>query len=202
MEDITAIANGLSAWATVILVVVTSFYAWATYQILIANKKLVSAMDQQTDAFYRPYITARAEIKSSAKLFQLVVENTGKLAAQKLSLELDRDFYSFGKKEEMWNIRNLNAFHRVIESFPPGAKLRFDLAQSPSIFGEGSDAKLTPAVFNIKAKFSYLGKSVEETIAIDMQPFFWVVLDPPDPLISELERIRQAVEKLGNQRDA
>ena len=120
-EAIIAFATAVSALATVILVVVTGFYAYTT-------KKLVSAMDQQTDAIYRPYVTARVEIMSSGKLFQLVVENTGKLAAQKLRLEMDRDFYSFGVKEEIRNIRKLNAFQHEIESFPPGTKLKFNLA--------------------------------------------------------------------------
>lgn len=36
-------------WLTLVLVVVTAFYAWATYRILRANEAVVKAMQDQTE---------------------------------------------------------------------------------------------------------------------------------------------------------
>ncbi len=39
------------------LVLVTAFYAWATYRILKANERVVEVMHEQAAAIARPYVT-------------------------------------------------------------------------------------------------------------------------------------------------
>lgn len=41
---------------TAALVIITAFYAWATFEILRANKKVVEVMQEQSLAISRPYI--------------------------------------------------------------------------------------------------------------------------------------------------
>ena len=42
---------------TAVLVIITGFYAWATFRILRANEKVVSVMEKQAVAMGRPYVT-------------------------------------------------------------------------------------------------------------------------------------------------
>jgi hypothetical protein len=41
-------------WITIVLVIITAFYAWATHKILRANEAMVSAMRDQQNAAMRP----------------------------------------------------------------------------------------------------------------------------------------------------
>lgn len=162
---------------TAILVLVTAFYAWATFKILRANENVVAAMNQQTDLLIRPYINIRAATAIGSAALRLIIENTGKTSAINLQLQMDRDFYQYGERDKKRNLARLNAFQLPIESFPPSAELIFYLAQGFKILGEDSDPQVTPPVFNIKATYSYLGHQVVESTTIDLRQFLGASLE-------------------------
>jgi hypothetical protein len=178
-----------------LLVLITGFYAWATFRILRANEKVVAVMNQQSDALTRPYIDIRSFIVSGDITIFLEIKNTGKTAANHLRLELDRDFYQWGEKKEDSNLANLTAFKQVIQCFPPNTSLTFYLGHGPSLFGEKSDTGITPRVFSIKASYSYAEKPVQETTTIDLNQYLNAAL-PPDAMVSELKKIREEIGKL------
>ena len=68
-------------WLTLALVVVTAFYAWATFRILRANEGVVAAMREQTEALLRPYIVVSASPRVGTTLLCLEVRNTGRSPA-------------------------------------------------------------------------------------------------------------------------
>ncbi len=66
------------AFLTGLLVLITGFYAWATYRILKANELVVEAMREQSEATYRPYVTAGVYLEPDNPIFYLRIANTGK----------------------------------------------------------------------------------------------------------------------------
>jgi len=180
---------------TAILVIVTAFYACATFLILKENKRVVEIMKKQTDSLIRPYITVTTLIHPRHPLIYLKITNTGKTAAENVRLEIDKSFYQFGYEGEDNNIANFSAFQRPIDCIPPMMSLTFDLAQDSVIFGKDDKPEKPPSKFSIKAKYSYAGQQVEEITNIDLQPYL-NSRNEPNPIIDELEGIKKAIEKI------
>jgi len=133
----TAFTN--TDWLTLALVLITTFYAWATFKILRANQAVVSAMKEQTEAQLRPYIVTAAFARTGTTLLLLEIQNTGKSSAEKLRLTLDKDFYRHAEKREDQNLAKLPAFTQTIECLAPGVKLQFVLGVGHQVLGEGGE---------------------------------------------------------------
>ena len=180
---------------TGLLVLITGVYAWVSFRILRANERLVGEMKLQSEAINRPYITVRAYTVPNSPILYLGIFNTGKLPAEKVKLEIDRVFYQFGDRREERNMATFSIFNQEIDCFAPGQEFKFMLGQGFVIFAEEADESVTPTVFDIKATYSFGDKSYSETNVIDLNPFRMTSLGT-DPLISEIEGIRKAVEDL------
>jgi hypothetical protein len=180
---------------TALLVIITAFYAWVTFKILKANESVLHEMRLQQEALYRPYISISPVVYSDSPIFFLKIENTGHTSAHNLKLQLDRDFYQFGEKDENNNLKNFTAFSSTIESFVPGAQMLFYLAQGFVIFGEKSDASITPSVFTVTAEYEYGSKKVCETTKIDLRPYLNSAI-PHDPIVAKLGDIKESLDKI------
>jgi hypothetical protein len=184
------------------LVLVTGFYAWVTFRILKANENVVSIMQEQSEAISRPYITVSTFLGPEGEAIYLKISNTGKTAAKKLRLEMDKDFYKFGRKTENSNLSKFGAFQTEIECFSPNAELIFPLAQGFVIFGEQADPKVTPRTFNIKTTYSYLQKTVVEITIIDLNAYLnssWMptpILKRLDKFVDKMESIEKAIKEI------
>ena len=154
---------------TAALVIITAVYAYLTHRISKANQQVVQVMREQSDALTRPYVTVAAVTEPGSPALYLRISNTGKTAAEKLRLNLDRDFYMWADKS--LNLAVQNIFRHEIASFAPGAVLTFGLIQGFKLFAEDADHKVTPLVFKVQATYRYLGNSVEEETIIDLQQF-------------------------------
>ena len=99
------------------LVLITGFYAWATYKILKANERVVEVMHEQAEAVTRPYVAVSALLETDNPIFYLRIANTGKTAATDLKLNLDKPFYRFAEKNEEKNLADYSAFKDMITSF-------------------------------------------------------------------------------------
>lgn len=108
-------------WLTLALVIITGFYAWATFRILRANESVVIAMQSQTEALLRPYVvvyvTPRPRIGTTLVLIE--INNKGRSPATGLRLTLDKDFFSHAKPLQENNIAKSFAFSHTIESLAP-----------------------------------------------------------------------------------
>ncbi len=153
---------------TALLVLITAFYAWATYRILKANERVVGVMQDELEALNRPYITVTPFIVPGTPLFCLRIANTGRTPAENLHLEMDRDFYKFAEKAEEKNVASFQAFKRAIPMFAPGAELLFDLAQGFKILGSDADPRITPKIFGITATYQFGNKKVTERNTVDL----------------------------------
>ena len=180
------------------LVLITGFYAWATYKILKANERVVEVMHEQAEAVTRPYLTVSAVLESANPIFYLRISNVGKTAANDLKLSLDRPFYPFGKKKEDHNLAERFVFKNLITSFPAGSEIVFSLAQSFVIFGENADSGVVPSSFVVTAEYSYAGKRVKESNPIDLRPYLGASI-PQDAYVRKLKAIIEAIEKVANE---
>ena len=177
------------------LVLITGFYAWATFRILRANEKVVEVMHEQAEAVTRPYVSVAPILEPDNPVFYLRISNTGKTAANKLKLTIDKSFHKFGEKSGGRDLATFAAFNQVIESFPPGAEITFSLAQSFKLFAEDADKEILPQSFTITAEYSYGNKTVKENSIIDLKAYLGADI-PQDPYIRKLKDISKAIEKV------
>jgi hypothetical protein len=179
---------------TGLLVVITGFYAWVTYKIMTVNEGTLNAMQQQTDAVTRPYLTINVFSEPNSVVFYLRIANTGRTGASDVRLTLDRDFYQYGQRNRP-SLREATVFREPIEQLPPGAEMIFGLAQGFVVLGNECDPSVTPPVFSINATYSYGEKTVSETTTIDLRPYK-ESMDRPSAVADELKKIREQLEKI------
>lgn len=181
-------------WLTLALVVITAFYAWATFEILRANKGVVQAMEAQTEAQLRPYVVAHVIVQTGTTLLLLNIQNTGKSPALGLCLRMDKDFFFNGEKNRE-NMSKLPVFTQPIESLSPGARIPFVLGVGHTIFGAEIDETVCPKVFTITAEYSFAGKAYVERNTIDLRPLLHSTTEH-DPIGDEVKKLRESLERL------
>jgi hypothetical protein len=180
---------------TAALVLITGFYAWATFRILKANERVVDVMHAQAEAMTRPFVAVSILLELDNPIFYLCVSNVGKTAANDLRLTLDKPFYRSGEKTLEKNLAEHNAFKNTIASFPPGAQLTFSLAQSFVVFGNNANRDIMPTRFTVTAEYSYGGKRVKEENHIDLEPYLEANI-PQDPYVRKLKGIKESIDKV------
>jgi len=180
-------------YLTGVLILITGFYAWATFRILRANEKVVEVMHEQAEAVTRAYVSVAPILEPDNPIFYLRISNTGKTAANKLKLTIDKSFHKFGEKSGERDLATFAAFNQVIQSFPPGAEITFSLAQSFKLFAEDADKEILPQSFTITAEYSYASKTVKEDSIIDLKAYLGADI-PQDPYIRKLKDISKAIE--------
>lgn len=179
------------------LVIITGFYAWITFRIMRANERTLQAMRDQNTSLVRPYVNIGVLTPPHSVLFFLRIANTGRTGAENVRLELDRDFYQYGRKDGT-NLRSTVAFQEPIEQLPPGAEIVFGLAQGFVVLGEQADPALTPPVFAITARYSYGTHSASERTVIDLRPYR-DSMRAPDTVAAELKKLREEeLKAIGN----
>lgn len=181
-------------WLTLALVVITAFYAWATFEILRANKGVVQAMEAQTEAQLRPYVVAAVTVRAGTTLLLLEIQNTGKSPAVDVRLAMDKDFFFNGEKGRD-NVAKLPVFTQPIESLSPGAKIPFILGVGHTIFANNVDDTICPKVFSVSAEYSFAGKQYKERSTIDLRPLMNSSAEH-DPVADEVKKLRESLEKL------
>jgi len=186
---------------TLALVVITAFYAWATLKILRANEAMVATMRDQQNAAMRPYISVSIHIRTGTQLLYLSIRNIGKTAALGLTLSLDKSFYQLGEKRDDRNLANSAAFSRPIDSLPPDSQLLFLLGNGPTLFGSSNNEELSPLVFQVRAAYMAGSQSVSETSIVDLRPYISTDV-PHDPIVEELCKLRESLEKLNRSVDS
>lgn len=180
-------------WLTLALVLITAFYAWATFEILRANKGVVQAMEMQTEAQLRPYVVASVSVRSGTTLLLLEIQNTGKSPALNLNLKMDKDFFLNAEKGRD-NIAELPVFTQAIESFAPGTKIPFVLGVGHTILADEVDDTTCPKVFSIDAEYTFGAKAYKERNTIDLRPLLGSSAEQ-DPIADELKKLRESLEK-------
>lgn len=180
---------------TAALVLITAAYAYLTYRLAVSSEASVQAVRSQTEALSRPYITVAPFWGPHSVLLYLRVENTGRSAAEHVRLELDKDFYQFGRRQEDHNLRKMHAFSSQIDSIAPGERMLFALGQGWVIFGPEADADACPSHFTVTAKYGYAGGGrKEETNHVDLRPFVGAE-NERDPIVEGLAEVARAIGK-------
>jgi len=185
---------------TAALVLITAFYAWATFKILRANEKVVDVMREQAVAMTRPYVVVAPSLELDNPIFYLRVSNQGKTAATNLRLTLDKSFYKFGETAKDHDLSTFTAFTRPIASFPPGAELVFSLAQGFKVFEGGVENPNMPHSFSVAAEYEFNGKQVSEENLIDLRPYLGANI-PQDPHLTKLKGINESLKKIAERAD-
>lgn len=173
MENVISFLNEYSglvlAFATLVLVFVTGFYAYWTSRIARSNDKLIKAMQEEHEAQRRPYIQIRTYDRLEAVVC-LLIKNVGRTAARNVKFEIDQDIFQYGKPER--NIKEFPLFKDGAEAIPPETEYHIDLAQYQLFFTDEQDkAKMPklPSIFKITCIYSFFDKTVKEETVIDIK---------------------------------
>jgi hypothetical protein len=180
-------------WLTLSLVLITAFYAWATFRILRANEGVVGAMREQTEAQLRPYVVAWAGTRIGTTLLVLEIQNTGKSPAVDVRLQIDKPFH-FNGENGSENLATLPAFTQPIEALAPGARLQFILGVGHTLFSPEIDETISPKVFSVHADYRFSEKRYSEYHTIDLRPLLHTT-PIHDPVADEIKSLRESLEK-------
>lgn len=148
---------------------------------------------EQTDSLNRPYVIVRPSTEDG-NWYNLIVENTGRTAAQNLRLRMDKTFLV--DNDDAHDLAGVYAFKESIHTFPPGSSITFLLGFAGRIFGDGPDRSRVPLVFQVTATYSYLDTEVEERFTIDLQVFgaLRVVKKDAGKELSEIAKTLKKIE--------
>jgi hypothetical protein len=161
----TATTNLIS----LILVLVTGMYVCLTWRISNANKGMLDNIREQYRDSLRPVVIASIQVRQ-AVFIRLVIANSGRSPAYRVSVRLDRDFFQFANPAR--NIRDFNLFNREIPVLAPGTEFPIDLAQSFNLDKEHEGKNITPSAFNVTLSYASKDDHFEETVRIDLKPYF------------------------------
>ena len=190
---------------TLVLVGVTIFYAWSTHRIMNANEAVVKEMQRSSELSVRPFVVPSVEIPADRHGINLFVRNLGRTPATNLRMELDRDFYAFGREDEGSNVRKFNAFTEEIATLSPGQILEFHLGSGPDIYGEVENPRM-PLTFAVTMRYSFGEQVINEKYTLDLKPFLNAAIPQSGPerhlkeignKLRDIEReIRRATDRL------
>lgn len=172
-------------WQTLIggLLTILAAFIGGRYVVLSTNRQIAAVADQFRETV-RPFVIAKLGTYAGT-IFCLEIQNIGQSAAADLSLELDRDFYQFGDNGK--NLRDLEAFVRVVPQFAPGEKLTFLLSQGFNLDNVKDGIDLTPKTLKITTRYRFREIRYEEAYVIDMQHYFGVLaLKNKHDILSEI----------------
>jgi hypothetical protein len=180
---------------TVALVLITAFYAWATFKILRANEKVVEVMRDQALAASRPYVVVAPLLELDNPIFYLRISNLGKTAATNLRLSMDKSFYKFGEDSKDRDLATFTVFNQPIDSFPPGAEITFSLAQGFKVFERNAENPRLPHTFSVTAVYEFEGRQVKETNRIDLRPYLGANV-PQDAYLRKLKDMSESLKTI------
>lgn len=163
----------MEIWLIVVnatLVIVTILYVIFTYSISESHERSVQVMKEQSETYYRPYVTISHNL-TPPSMIELIIANKGKTAAKDLKLSIDKDFYQLGTSNDNYKISNLPAFKNKIETFPPDSKITLELMSGSELEKKTIDDPATPLVFTITATYSFNNKYVTENTIIDLRQY-------------------------------
>jgi hypothetical protein len=179
---------------TVLLVVITGFYAWATYKILRANENVVREMQQQSEEIARPRISVFVHALPSRPVFHLTIRNVGPSAATNLTLRLNK---SFRMEHEDKDLSDMTAFSKSIPNFGSRESIDFQLGRTFVILGEDRDEAVRPLKFTIEADYWFGAKHYVETTHIDLAVQEMTSLTT-DAIVEQMTYVNQHLEKILN----
>lgn len=176
------------------LVLITAFYAYLTHRMAKATEATVRLMKEQADAISRPYVVVSMVKQPNNPFIYLRVENTGKTAAENLTLSLGPEFEQIKKLDGMKRLCDSHLFTKTTASFPPQSPVFFLLGVGSSLHG-ANDKKYPQDIFTITAKYSFAGRSVCESTTIDVNQYAESMLET-DPLVDVLNKIKDEIGKM------
>ena len=144
--------TGIDVWSSFLLAVLTAVYVALTYQMLRTNQRQLAILREQFLYSVRPSVLIEAFAFPGSPLFKLRIRNVGKSAAERLRLQIDRDFWALGKSDR--NLRDFHVFRNVIDNFAPGSEIVFNLGVSSELWGDKFQGKC-PTRFSISADYHY-----------------------------------------------
>jgi len=180
---------------TLALVIITAFYAWATFRILGANELMANHMRVQAEEFSRPYVSASIFTEPDNPIFYLRIANNGRSTAANLRLKMDKSFQQFGQDGASSDISRFPAFQNEIKSFSPGSELIFPLAQGFKVFENEKEDERLPISFSVIAEYKYGDKEMNEEHLIDLSGYKSSAI-PQDPTVRKLKDINNSLQQL------
>lgn len=144
---------------TAVLVFVTIYYAYLT-------RETVKAMEEQNDRLTRPYVTVQP-IRDDMD-FLLQVKNSGRTAAENLSLDIDEEFHRLGNED--FRLADVGLFEEKVGTFAPGAEVYYKLGLTSQFYDDDFDAVM-PRTFTVTVHYTYGSTEVTKDVEVNLNQF-------------------------------
>jgi len=180
----------IMALLTLILVVVTAYYAWLTNRLAKASEKTAQLMKEQADSISRPRLIVSLLKWPNEPFIYLRVENIGMTSAENLTLKFGSDFGPLKDLEVMKKLSQSRFFKTTIKTYPPKSPVFFYIGQGSSLAGNASDT--TQPTFTITASYSFSGNTVSESTIVDLNQYDETALEK-DIVVDALTKIKEAI---------
>lgn len=158
----------MAEFTNIIMAVMATVVAVVTIAYAMYTKRIVKEMQATREAEFRPYLIIDV-VCTPELVFDLVIKNNGKTAAQKVSFKIDKDI------EGRWRnrVNEMPLFKEGIAFFPPGKEFVVAIGPSWRFLGKEKDTTKHPLSFAISCKYSYFGglKTVEESMIINLEEY-------------------------------
>jgi hypothetical protein len=152
-----------SSWAlfvaTMVLVIITAWYAFATW-------RMAKVMKQQSDASFAPIVVVRLERRDGQVL--LVLENVGRSSALDVQLSVDRLVPQESASHQPQNLSHDRLFQKPLRYLPGGSKYELVLGGEP--FAATMNEYRGP--FTLTVRYNWQGRSQEEQIPLEVHSLF------------------------------
>lgn len=150
--------DALASTSTFALLIVTGVYAYLTH-------KIAQATEENSWQVNRAIVSARLNISQRA-LLGIVFENLGKTPAKDLKIKITRPVFQMINEEK--EISEIPMIKNGLENFPPNFPVEIYLGTTFQWLNKEADRERFPSVFNIVITYKTFGKTMNETVTIDV----------------------------------
>lgn len=182
---------------TLALVVITGIYVRASFQILRANREAVQAMHEQTEALLRPYIAVELTGRPGTTLLQLTVRNTGRSAAENLTMSIDRPVFARldGPPKNLQELPLFSSEEPTV--LAAGAELHYLLGLGYKVFSDPPEHRL-PDTFVVSARYRSGKREFNELHPVGTRPLAHSAVQPDQVATAIEHAAKKLVQVMGS----
>ncbi len=148
LDVIMFVIQLLSLIALIVYVIKTAEVAEGTRQSAQAMDRSVAEMVEDRDQQIAPYVVVYFDHQTDSPIFDLVIKNTGRTAAQDVEIAFDPPLQTSLKN---YDIEQLAFIHQVIPTLPPEYEIRASVDVIKNVLNSGT----LPKQYHVKV--TYLG---------------------------------------------
>lgn len=177
----------LNQYSNLIMAIMSSLLVLITFAYVVFTWRMVKEMQITREADLRPYIIV--DILLSGRMFNLIIKNNGKTAAQKVRFSIDKNVETVWKRK----LNELLIFREGVSFFSPGKEFVISLGPDTLFFAKDAEVTKYPKDFAIITEYTYFDKiKATETTTINLEEYLYT-RPYPSELVKSIENLGSAI---------